>query len=66
MLTQKEQDTLECISIFMNEHGYAPSIRDIANRLYVSHKTAHRYVIQLERKGRIKRLHHRPRTIQIS
>ncbi|WP_000178255.1 LexA family protein [Bacillus cereus] len=65
MLTEREQDALECIMGYMEEFGFAPSVRDMASRMYVSHKTAHRYLLQLESKGRIKRLHHRPRAIQL-
>ncbi|MEK5046160.1 LexA family protein [Bacillus sp. FSL L8-0637] len=65
MLTAREQDALGCISDYMDEFGFAPSVRDMASRMYVSHKTAHRYLIQLESKGRIKRLQHRPRAIQL-
>ncbi|MGG1214756.1 LexA family transcriptional regulator, partial [Bacillus paranthracis] len=54
MLTPREQDTLECISGYMEEFGFAPSVRDMASRMYVSHKTAHRYLMQLESKGRIR------------
>ncbi|MFO6560740.1 LexA family transcriptional regulator, partial [Bacillus cereus] len=28
----------------MEEFGFAPSVRDMASRMYVSHKTAHRYL----------------------
>lgn len=65
MLTEREQDTLECISGYMEEFGFAPSVRDMASRMYVSHKTAHRYLMQLESKGRIRRVHQRPRAIQL-
>lgn len=65
MLTDREQEALGCISEYMGEFGFAPSVRDMASRMYVSHKTAHRYLIQLESKGRIKRLQHRPRAIQL-
>ncbi|MED2811966.1 hypothetical protein P4267_27005 [Bacillus thuringiensis] len=40
-------------------------MRDMASRMYVSHKTAHRYLMQLESKGRIRRVHQRPRAIQL-
>ncbi|HDR7881818.1 TPA: LexA family transcriptional regulator [Bacillus cytotoxicus] len=65
MLTAREQDALECISGYMEEFGFAPSVRDMASRLYVSYQTAHRYLLQLETKGKIKRSHHKARSIQI-
>ncbi|KAA8472184.1 LexA family transcriptional regulator [Bacillus paranthracis] len=65
MLSKREEEVMECIEDYMIEFGFAPSVRDIASRMYVSHKTAHRYLMQLESKGRIKRLQHRPRAIQL-
>ncbi|MEC0305128.1 LexA family protein [Terribacillus saccharophilus] len=53
------------MSGYMEEFGFAPSVRDMASRMYVSHKTAHRYLMQLESKGRIRRVHQRPRAIQL-
>jgi len=49
----------------MIEFGFAPSVRDLGSRLYVSYQTAHRYLLQLETKGKIKRSHHKSRSIQI-
>lgn len=65
MLSKREEEVMECIEDYMIEFGFAPSVRDLGSRLYVSHKTAHRYLMQLESKGRIKRLQHRPRAIQL-
>lgn len=65
MLTEREQEVLCYIKGYMVENGFAPSVRDMASGLYVSHKTAHRYLIQLEEKGTIERKHHVPRAIRI-
>ncbi|WP_154724626.1 LexA family protein [Bacillus pseudomycoides] len=65
MLTEREQEALNCISGYMEEFGFAPSVRDMASRMYVTHTTAHRYLTQLENKGQIKRMRHRPRAIQL-
>ncbi len=65
MLTDREKEALTCIRVYMRQNGFAPSVRDMASRMYVSHKTAHRYLMQLESKGCIKRLQHRPRAIQL-
>lgn len=65
MLTLREQEVFDCISEYMIENGFAPSVRELGSKLYVSHKTAHRYLIQLEGKGKIKRLYHKSRSIQI-
>ncbi|MGG1343887.1 FaeA/PapI family transcriptional regulator [Bacillus toyonensis] len=65
MLTVREQEVVECITTYMNENGFPPSVRDMAGILFVSHKTAHRYLEQLEHKGCIRRHRHRPRAIQL-
>ncbi|MGE2624139.1 LexA family protein [Escherichia coli] len=65
MLTEREQDAMECISTYIEEFGFAPSVREMASRMYVSHQTAHRYLSQLEVKGRIKRMHRVPRAITV-
>lgn len=65
MLTDREKEALACISGYMRQNGFAPSVREMAGLLFVSHKTAHRYMIQLETKGHIKRIHHRSRAIQL-
>ncbi|MEB8702220.1 MULTISPECIES: LexA family transcriptional regulator [Bacillus cereus group] len=65
MLSEREKEAMECIEGYISEFGFAPSVRDLGDRLYVSYKTAHRYLLQLEKKGKIKRLHHKSRSIQI-
>lgn len=65
MLTQREQEAMDCIAGYMEEFGFAPSVREMASRLFVSHQTAHRYISQLESKGRIQRIHHRSRAIRL-
>ncbi|HDR4710332.1 MULTISPECIES: LexA family protein [Bacillus cereus group] len=65
MLSEREKEVMECIQDYMTEFGFAPSVRDLGSRLYVSYQTAHRYLLQLETKGKIKRSHHKSRSIQI-
>ncbi|PFW63020.1 LexA family transcriptional regulator [Bacillus sp. AFS075034] len=65
MLTTREQDAMDCITGYMDEFGFAPSVREMASRMFVSHNMAHRYLTQLESKGCIKRMPHIPRAIQI-
>lgn len=65
MLSEREKEVMECIEDYMTEFGFAPSVRDLGSRLFVSYQTAHRYLLQLEMKGKIKRFHHKSRSIQI-
>lgn len=46
-LTETEKEYLQFIERFTKIHGYPPSIRDIANSLYVSKTTAHRHLTTL-------------------
>lgn len=65
MLTEREQEVLCYIKGYMSQNGFPPSVRDMAKGLFVSYKTAHRYLIQLEEKGTIKRAYRVPRAIQL-
>ena len=46
-LTEVEKEYLTFIEHFIKIHGYPPSIRDIADSLYVSKTTAHRHLSTL-------------------
>jgi SOS-response transcriptional repressor LexA len=63
------QDILEAIYAFIQayiaEHGFSPSIREIADACFLSIAATARYLDKLEGAGRISRLHGQPRTIRL-
>lgn len=53
-LTNREHDVLVFIFYFKSEYGYAPTLREIADGLYLSsHYTVQRHVEHLKEKGYI-------------
>lgn len=64
-LTQRQLEVAKFISSFIEEHGYPPTIRDIAKHFDFSPKGAHDHIRALERKGVIKRELSKPRMIEI-
>ena len=46
-LTELEKEYLYYIKCYINEHGYPPSVREIAKNMYVSTTTAHRHLTKL-------------------
>ena len=54
-LTRRQAQVLEYITNYSQEHGCAPSLREIARRLGVSSiGSLHKHLVHLERKGFIK------------
>jgi repressor LexA len=62
-------DTTEQVYSFLcqyiEEHGYSPSIRDIALGCYIGRSTVIRHLDKLEGQGRISREPEQPRSIGI-
>lgn len=54
-LTEKQLRILDCIRAYRDEHGYAPGIRDIGERLGLALHGVHQHLGRLERKGVIRR-----------
>ncbi|MFC6546753.1 hypothetical protein [Cohnella cellulosilytica] len=65
-LTRVEAQALEIIKLFINENGYAPSIRELADAMnYNSSSTAFNVVERLRKKGAIATGRNGPRTIRV-
>lgn len=61
-LTNKQKDALDFINSFMNDKGYAPSLRELAEFLDTQNlSTAQYYIEELEKKGYVKRDPHKNR-----
>lgn len=64
-LTNRQQETLNYIKKFIDEHSYPPTIRELASSFNISVKGAYDHIKALEKKGRIKCDGNRSRTIEI-
>lgn len=54
-LTERQRKVLEFITSYLEHHGYAPSIRDIARAFRITPRGAMIHLIALEKKGYISR-----------
>ncbi|NLZ54275.1 MAG: transcriptional repressor LexA [Thermoanaerobacteraceae bacterium] len=65
-LTARQKQILDHIHNFFREKGYPPSVREICRATNLkSTATVHGYLVQLEKKGYIKRDPQKPRAIEI-
>jgi len=64
-LTTRQQEVLDFIGRFIEDHTYPPTIREIADHFAISVKGAYDHVKALERKGRIHIGENRSRTLEI-
>lgn len=65
-LTKRQQQVLKFIADFTAEHGFAPTVREIAQAMKIAIKGAQDHLAALQRKGYIERKSKTPRTIQIT
>ncbi|MBR1750531.1 MAG: transcriptional repressor LexA [Ruminococcus sp.] len=66
-ITEKEKKAFEFIKDFIDEHNYAPTVRDIQDHFGLkSSSTAHRYIINLSKKGLLERDLKHNRAIRIA
>lgn len=64
-LSIKQKMLLEAIEWFINEYGYSPTMKELANILKCDVNTVFKKLLILEEKGYIKTQNGRARTIQI-
>ncbi len=64
-LTQRQQEVLDFIAGFVEDHAYPPTIREIADRFDISVKGAYDHVKALEKKGKLKLGENRSRALEI-
>jgi len=66
MLTSRQKEVLELIGIFIEEHGYSPTVRELADLCGVrSSSTMHGYLDRLEKAGYICKHDTLPRTLRV-
>jgi repressor LexA len=65
-LTDRQREALDIIRDFIEEEGYPPTVRELADTMGISGpKGAKEYMDILERKGYIERVHQSPRALKI-
>ena len=64
-LTLRQTEVLCSIADFVEEHGYPPTIRELADRFGISIKGAYDHIKALERKGQLRLGDNRSRAIEI-
>ncbi|HUP01587.1 MAG TPA: transcriptional repressor LexA [Gemmatimonadota bacterium] len=65
-LTKRQREIYDHIRSFLDEHGYAPSLEEIARTFRLSSvATVHEHLSNLEAKGVLKRDAHRSRAIEL-
>ena len=65
-LTKRQKEILDFIRDFLEEHGYAPSFEEIAERFgYASLATVHEHLENLRAKGYIRKGYNESRSIEV-
>jgi repressor LexA len=65
-LTKRQQEILEFIETYVEEHGVPPSVREVGGRFQIYPRAAHDHLRALERKGFIQRTPLKSRSIQVT
>lgn len=65
-LTQRQRQTLHFIEHYLDLHGFAPTVREVASHLGVTTKGAHDHLRALQRKGCITRGSRQSRAIAMT
>jgi len=66
-LTKRQKEILDFLVGFIDEHGYAPSLEEIASHFRLSSpSTVHKHLLNLEEKGFIRRQSSRSRAVLVS
>jgi len=65
-LTERQKEVLSFIADYLKIHSYPPTIREIADHYSISVKGAHDHITALKKKGRIRQVDKRPRTMELT
>ena len=65
-LTERQKEVLSFIADYLKNHSYPPTIREIADHYSISVKGAHDHITALKRKGYIRQVDKRPRTMELT
>lgn len=64
-LTMRQKEVLDFIGVYIGDHAYPPTIREIADNFSISVKGAYDHVKALEKKGRLRIGENRSRALEI-
>jgi repressor LexA len=62
-LTARQKEVLSFIAGYLKKHAYPPTIREVADHYSISVKGAHDHITALRKKGFLKQVDKRPRTM---
>jgi len=65
-LTERQKEVLSFIADYLKKHSYPPTIREIAEHYAISVKGAHDHITALRRKGFLRQIDKRPRTMELT
>jgi len=65
-LTPKQLRIVEFVRRYDRDHGFAPTLDEIASEFGVSKVTIHEHMKALERKGAVRRIYHKARSIELA
>jgi repressor LexA len=66
-LTQRQREVLAALQRLHDQHGFAPSLREVASEVgLASTSSVHHHVVRLEQRGLIDRRPGQPRTVRRS
>lgn len=65
-LTERQKDVLSFIAEYLKIHSFPPTIREIADHYSISVKGAHDHITALRKKGFLKQIDKRPRTMWLT
>ena len=63
--TDRQQAVLDFIAGYINTHTYPPTIREVADNFSISVKGAHDHLTALKKKGLLKQVNKRSRTMEL-
>jgi repressor LexA len=63
--TKRQEEVLEFIATYIDDHAYSPTIREVADHFSISVKGAHDHLSALKKKGLLKQGDKKPRTMEL-
>lgn len=61
--TERQKEVLDFIAVYVHDHSYSPTIREVADHFSISVKGAHDHLTALRKKGLLKQGDKKPRTM---
>ena len=64
-LTNRQKQVISFIAEYIKKNSYPPTVREIGEHFQISAKGAHDHIIALRKKGHLKQVNNRPRTMEL-